>query len=61
MKLQNTIEYFIANGNNVLIRSFGNDAQSAQDWMKNCLPVDKCINLRIVSKTVTFQEVAQHD
>ena len=55
--MKNSIEYFIANSSNALIRSFGNDPEAAKVWLDTCLPVEKCVNLRIVSKTITYNEV----
>ena len=59
--MKDSIEYFIANTNNVLIRSFGNDPVAAQEWLDKCMPADKCTNLRIVSKTTTYHEIPRHE
>lgn len=60
--LKDTIEYYIANPNNVLVRSFGNDPVAAQQWLDNCVPAGtaKCTELRIITKTTTYQEVPRH-
>ena len=59
--MKDSIEYFITNTNNVLIRSFGNDPVAAQEWLDTCMPADKCTNLRIVSKTTTYHEIPRHE
>lgn len=59
--LKDTIEYYIANGNNVLVRSFGSDNNAAHEWLKTCVPADKCTDLRVISKTTTYNEVPTHE
>ena len=61
MKAHDSIEYFIVNGRDVMVRSFGNNPEAAQEWIKNCVPADKCNNLKIMTKTTTYQEVPIHD
>ena len=59
--LKDTIEYYIANGNNILVRSFGAHPEAAHEWLRTCIPTDKCTDLRVVSKTTTYNEVPRHE